>query len=160
MLEENGYDGTPVRILSSNLSNMDRSAIALAQELEEAGFVVDLVIVDWATMMAYRSDPAMWDVCITAMTMVPVPTLKLFLSPDYAGWSDDEQLQSMMEQLSSCTSLEEAQEIWAQIQDYCYDYLPAIVCGHYQSGYLYSADLVDVDEYYGFHFYNSRIVSS
>ena len=160
MLEENGYDGTPVRILSSNLSNMDRSAIALAQELEEAGFVVDLVIVDWATMMAYRSDPAMWDVCITAMTMVPVPTLKLFLSPDYAGWSDDEQLQSMMEQLSSCTSLEEAQEIWAQIQDYCYDYLPVIVCGHYQSGYLYSADLVDVDEYYGFHFYNSRIVSS
>ncbi len=158
ILEENGYDGTPLRILTSNLSNMDRSALALAQELEAAGFATELVVVDWATMMAYRSDPAKWDVCVTAMTMVPVPTLKLFLSPDYAGWSDDARLQGMMEDLSSCTSIGEAQDLWAEIQDYCYDYLPAIVCGHYQSGYLYSADLVGVDEFYGFHFYNSRIL--
>lgn len=155
ILEENGYDGSAIRILSSNLSNLDRLAVALQSELEKAGFNTELTVVDWATMMDYRSDSSRWDICITAMAQVPIPSLKLFLSPDYAGWSDDETLQRMMEDFSRSLATEEAQEKWRAIQDYCYDYLPAIVCGHYLSGYLYSASLENVDESYGFYFYNS-----
>lgn len=157
MLSENGYDGTPVRILTSNLSNLDRFAIALASELEAAGFNTELIVVDWAAMMAWREDPSRWDLCITAMTQVALPSLKLFLSPDYAGWSDDEVLQGMMEAFSRSTSISQAQETWREIQDYCYDYLPAIVCGHYLSGYLYRTDLCDVNETGGFYFFNSRL---
>ena len=159
ILDDNGYSGQPVRILSSNLSNMDKSALALADELEKAGFETEVTIADWAAMMAWRSDPSRWDVCITAMTQVPVPSLKLFLSPDYAGWSDDETLQQMMASFSSCTSADEARELWLEIQDYCYDYLPAIVCGHYQSGYLYRKELTGVNENYGFYFFNSMLNS-
>ena len=159
ILEDNGYSGQPVRILSSNLSNMDKSALALADELEKAGFETEVTIVDWAAMMAWRSDPSRWDVCITAMTQVPVPSLKLFLSPDYAGWSDDENLQQMMASFSSCASADEARALWLEIQDYCYDYLPAIVCGHYQSGYLYRKELTGVNENYGFYFFNSMLNS-
>ena len=157
MLQEHAYDGTPVRILSSNLSNMDRSAIALASELEKAGFAAEVEIVDWATMMAWRSDETRWDICITAMTQVPLPSLKLFLSPDYAGWSDDALLQELMAAFNAATSIEEAQAIWAEIQDYCLDYLPAIVCGHYTSGNLYRKELAGVEERYGFYFYNAVI---
>ncbi len=159
ILEDNGYSGQPVRILSSNLSNMDKSALALADELEKAGFETEVTIVDWAAMMAWRSDPSRWDVCITAMTQVPAPSLKLFLSPDYAGWSDDENLQQMMASFSSCASADEARALWLEIQDYCYDYLPAIVCGHYQSGYLYRKELTGVNENYGFYFFNSMLNS-
>lgn len=157
MLEENGYDGTPVRILSSNLSNMDRAALALQSELEKTGFSTQVEIVDWATMMAYRSDESRWDICITAMTQVPLPSQKLFLSPDYAGWSDDPVLQSLMQDFSQASSIEEAGDIWKDIQDYCYVYLPAIVCGHYLSGYLYRTSLVGVEEDYGFYFYNAQL---
>ena len=157
ILEENGYDGTPVKVLSSNLSNMDKSALALESELEKAGFNVELTIVDWAAMMEYRSDPSMWDICITAMTQVPLPSQKLYLSPDYAGWSDDEHLSSLMGLFNSASSIEEARSVWFEIQDYFYDYLPAIICGHYQSGYLYSSRLSGVNEYYGFYFWNTEI---
>ena len=157
ILEENGYDGTPVKVLSSNLSNMDKSALALESELEKAGFNVEVIIVDWAAMMEYRSDPSKWDICITAMTQVPLPSQKLYLSPDYAGWSDDEHLSSLMSLFNSASSIEEARSVWFEIQDYFYDYLPAIICGHYQSGYLYSNRLSSVNEYYGFYFWNTEI---
>ena len=108
-------------------------------------------------MMEYRSDPSKWDICITAMTQVPLPSQKLYLSPDYAGWSDDEHLASLMSLFNSASSIEEARSVWFEIQDYFYDYLPAIICGHYQSGYLYSSRLSGVNEYYGFYFWNTKI---
>ena len=103
------------------------------------------------------SDESRWDICITAMTQVPLPSQKLFLSPDYAGWSDDPVLQSLMQDFSQASSIEEAGGIWKDIQDYCYVYLPAIVCGHYLSGYLYRTSLVGVEEDYGFYFYNAQL---
>ena len=159
ILEENGYDGSVVRILTSNLSNMDKSALAVKSELEKAGFACEVIVVDWATMMEYRSDSSRWDICVTAMTQVPVPSLKLFLSPDYAGWSDDSRLAEMMGKLNESRTLDEASMLWKEIQSYCYDYLPAIVCGHYQSGNLYRKELSGVIEYYGFYFYNATVRS-
>lgn len=157
MLEDNGYDGTPLRVLSSNSSNMDKAALALCSELEKAGFETEVTIVDWAAMMALRSDPSAWDICITAMSQVPVPSLKLFLSPGYAGWSDDEHLAELMAELNTSPDLGCAEAKWAEIQDYCYDYLPAIVIGHYQSGYLASSKLEGVNTYSGFWLWNAEV---
>ena len=138
---------------------MDKSALAVKSELEKAGFSCEVIVVDWATMMEYRSDSSRWDICVTAMTQVPVPSLKLFLSPDYAGWSDDTRLAEMMGKLNESRTLDEASMLWKEIQSYCYDYLPAIVCGHYQSGNLYRKELSGVIEYYGFYFYNAAVRS-
>lgn len=157
ILEENGYDGTPLRILTSNSSNMDRLAVALESELEKAGFNVELIITDWSGMMAYRSDSSRYDIFITAMTQVPLPSLKLYLDPSYPGWSDDEKLSEMMEEFTTATTREEAVSIWQEIQGYCYEYLPVIVAGHYKSQSLYSERLEGVVEKNGFYFFNARV---
>ena len=159
MLDDMAYDGTPIKVLSSNLSNLDKCALAIQSELEAAGFEVELTIVDWATMMAWRNDPSRWDICLTAMTSVSIPSQKLFLSPDYPGWSDDARLQEMMAGFSASTTIGEAQASWRDIQDYCLDYLPAIVAGHYLSGYLGRDELVGVIEYRGFYFFNAQLTS-
>lgn len=157
ILEENGYDGTPLRVLTSNTSNMDRLAVALESELEKAGFNVELIITDWSGMMAYRSDPSRYDIFITAMTQVPLPSLKLYLDPAYPGWSDDEKLSALMEEFTSATTREEAVSLWQEIQTYCYEYLPVIVAGHYKSQSLYSERLEGVIEKNGFYFFNARV---
>lgn len=158
ILEEGGYDGSPFRILTSSSSNMDRAAVAIKSELEKAGMNVELIIVDWAAMMAMRNDPSLYDMFITAMTQVAIPSQKLFLDPTYAGWSEDEKLASLLGAFSLASTREEASEIWAETQRYCYEYLPAIVAGHYVSGSLYSKSLTGVEEYFGYYFYNARIV--
>lgn len=158
ILEEGGYDGTPFRILTSSSSNMDRAAVAIKSELEKAGMNVELIIVDWAAMMAMRSDPSLYDMFITAMTQVAVPSQKLFLDPTYAGWTDDAHLAELLEEFTLSLTRDEASAKWAEIQRYCYEYLPAIVAGHYVSGSLYSRNLVGVEEYFGYYFYNARIV--
>ncbi len=151
-----GYDGSTVRILTSNTSNMDKSAVALSEQLKGIGMNTELIITDWAGMMSLRNDPTGYDIFITAMTSVPLPSLKLFLDPSYAGWSDDETLQGYMTALNEATNKEEAISIWQDAQRYCYEYLPAIVAGHYLAGYLYRAELTGIEEEYGFYFYNSQ----
>lgn len=156
MLARAGYDGSAVRILTSNSSGMDKSAVALSEQLKSIGMNTELIITDWAGMMSLRNNPAAYDIFITAMTSVPLPSLKLFLDPSYAGWSSDEQLQEYMTALNKATSKSEAISIWQEAQRYCYEYLPAIVAGHYLAGYLYREEVVGIDEEYGFYFYNSR----
>lgn len=155
ILEENDYSNEVFTILSSNLSNMDKSALFIKSELEKIGMKVEVIIVDWSTMMAYRNDADKYDLCITAMTSVPVPSLKLFYDPEYAGWSDDEYLQELLGHLNSSQTIEEALDIWNTLQLYSFEYLPVIVAGHYNSGYLYRKELKGVIENNGFYFYNA-----
>lgn len=155
ILAENGYDDSVFTILTSNLSNMDKSALFIKDELEKIGMKVEVIIVDWSTMMAYRSDPDKYDLCITAMTSVPVPSLKLYFDPEYAGWSDDEKLQNLLKDFNSSEDLSSALKLWEEIQMYSFKYLPVIVAGHYNSGYLYRKELKGVIENNGFYFYNA-----
>lgn len=155
ILSECGYAGETFTILTSNLSNMDKAALFIKSELEKAGMKVELLVTDWSTMMAWRGQEDKYDLCITAMTAVPLPSLKLFFDPTYAGWSDDEHLQELLSAFSESESYGEAAEIWDDIQAYCEEYLPVIVAGHYNSGYLYRSSLEGVKENNGFYFYDA-----
>lgn len=157
LLSENGYDGTPIKILSPNLSNMDKSAVALQSELKKIGLSSELIITDWATFMSYRKDKSRFDIYITALTTVPTPALKLFLDPTYPGWSDDETLQSLMYSFNTAVSYEEAYKVWCKTQEYCYEYLPAIMLGHYLSGYGWNKKLENVNTFMGFYFWNASL---
>ena len=60
------YDGTPIRILTSQQYDFHyRMALVMAEKLKAAGFKVDMQVVDWATLIQRRNDPALWDIYIT-----------------------------------------------------------------------------------------------
>lgn len=157
ILEANGYDGIPFRILVSNTSNLDRSAMVVKSELEKAGFTVNLTVADWATVMDWRGDSTAYDMFITVMSQVPLPSLKLFLDPNYPGWSDDGRLEALMTAFARSKTMEEAQDAWRVAEAYCYEYLPVIVAGHYLSGSAYRRELTGVEEQFGYYFYNSEL---
>ena len=46
-----------------------------AEYLKQAGFAVDLQVVDWATLTQRRGDPALWDIYITHSPFLPEPAL-------------------------------------------------------------------------------------
>ena len=55
-LDASSYEGEGVRILSSNLSNIDKIAITLSSELEKEGINTEIIIMDWASFMEKRRD--------------------------------------------------------------------------------------------------------
>ena len=70
------YDGAPIRILTSQQYDFHyRMALVMAENLKAAGFKVDMQVVDWATLIQRRNDPALWDIYITHSAVLPEPTL-------------------------------------------------------------------------------------
>ena len=66
MLKAAGYEGRPVRILATMQYDYMYKVAQVAQpNLEEAGFKVDLQVMDWATLLQKRADPANWDIFVT-----------------------------------------------------------------------------------------------
>src|SRR5437762_241213 len=74
LLQEAGYAGQPVRwITTKEYQWMYKNALVAKQQLEAAGFKIDLQVVDWATLVQRRNKPEAWDVFSTGITFNPEP---------------------------------------------------------------------------------------
>src|SRR5262249_4760624 len=67
MLKAAGYDGRPIRFLTTTQYDYMYKVAQVGQaNLEDAGFKVDLQVLDWATLLQKRADPANWELFITS----------------------------------------------------------------------------------------------
>ena len=155
ILADNGYDGTPFRILAATLNKMDYMAVAMEAELEAIGIPVELNIVDWPTLMSYNKDPELYDMYIVTFAQVPTPALKLYFGPNYPGWSDDEKLQGLMNDMNTATTLEDAKAAWDKVQEYSWEYLPVINMGHYIANYAWNDHVEGLNTFSGLYFWNA-----
>lgn len=157
LLAKAGYTGQTFRILTANLSNMDKMAEILRQNLESIGVKTEVTIVDWATFTSYRTDSSKYDMYITTFASVPIPSQKLYFGPSYPGWSNDATLQKYVLAYNTAASMDEAKKAWATLQEYSWDYLPLINAGHYISAYAYSKKLESSTNYQGLYLWNAKV---
>ena len=76
LLEEAGYDGTPVRVLCTQEDLGDYNAAVVAQQqLEAAGFTIKLEVFDEATLDEHLEDDERWDITTNAIVFRPDPVL-------------------------------------------------------------------------------------
>ena len=156
MLDLSSYDGSPVRILTSNLTNLDRIAVSLASCLESVGIDAEVSVMDWASFLEKRKDPSSWDIYVSAMSKVPLPQQKTYLSPDFPGWFSDEDILSDIAAMNSSSSIEEAAERWAEIQYSLWEYVPVMIPGHYSTIYAVAEGIDGVIAEDGFYFWNAE----
>ncbi len=156
MDEESGRallaEGGHVDILAPNLTNLDRIAIALASQLEEAGLDVSITILDWASFIARRSDREAWDIYISATSRVALPLEKAYLFAPSPGGFDDAGCSELLDELAASPDIETAAAIWQEAQIELWKYVPVIVPGHYSTVHASSSDLQGIDFSDGFHF--------
>jgi peptide/nickel transport system substrate-binding protein len=107
LLQEAGYDGTPVVLMqSTDVASLSNLAPVAKSLLEKAGFKVDLQAMDWQTVVSRRSkkDPPSaggWSVYLTSWGSVdvldPVSTNFLNASCEKAtfGWPCDAELERL-----------------------------------------------------------------
>lgn len=143
-----------IRILTSNLSNLDKIAVAVKEELGEIGVESEIITLDWAGFVEKRNDSSSWDIYISAFTTVPLPQMKSYFSPSFPGWMEEEsEAYNVIRKMNEAESLSEAMKIWKDGQEVLFDYAPVYIPGHYSTVYASSSDLDNIIIQNGFFFW-------
>jgi peptide/nickel transport system substrate-binding protein len=131
-LQEAGYDGEPIRFMTTqDYAFMYGCAIVAKQQLEAVGMTVDLQVSDWATVVERRAKPEEWDMFTSSHGFVPDPTQITFVGQmnQFPGWWSSESSLALAAELSAETEFEVRYPIWEQIQGNAYTEIPAIKIG-------------------------------
>ena len=130
----------------------------LRQEAAKIGVTLEITATDRTTMTSMRNDETLYDAYFTTFSSVAVPSLRNFLSADYAGWSDDEHLQELMLQMTTAATKEAAFAAWEEIQYYCYsDYCPILMMGHFHQAAACTNRLTGYNVFLTTNFWNAKL---
>src|SRR5262245_49130073 len=130
LLREAGYKGEPVRFMTTQEYKwMYDFALVTKQQLEEVGFKIDLQVMDWSTLGQRRVQPKEYDVFTTGMGNFYDPTHHIYLTPNWPGWTSDEEFVALNAQLARETDPKKRQDLWVQMTKTFYDKVPVIRYG-------------------------------
>jgi peptide/nickel transport system substrate-binding protein len=104
-------------------------ALVSKQQLEDAGFVIDLQVVDWATLVKRRNNSKEYDVFTTGIGPQYDPTNSNVLSCSWPGWTCDEQIQSIKTAMIRETDYKKRFALWEQMHKAFYEKVPVIRYG-------------------------------
>jgi len=131
-LQEAGYDGTPLRFMTTQeYSYMYGEAIVAKQQLEAVGITVDFRVTDWATVLENRAKPEEWEMFGTGHGFVPDPTQISYVGQMnvYPGWWSSESSLALAADLAAEGDFDKRYGLFEQIQTAHYTEIPAIKIG-------------------------------
>jgi peptide/nickel transport system substrate-binding protein len=149
------YRGETLRILTSTPGTTDRGVLVFMQQLEAAGIKAEMSVVDWATLLQYRTDPGRYDIYTSSFYSVPLPSLKLFFSPSFPGWTEDEKIAACLEEFNAAESREDARLAWEKLQAYSWESLPVINVGHFSQTHAWDERVENLSVWNGLYFWNA-----
>jgi peptide/nickel transport system substrate-binding protein len=104
-------------------------ALLTKQQLEDLGFNIDLQVVDWATLVKRRNNPKEYDAFTTGIGAFYDPTHAVFLTATWPGWTTDEDIQKLQDELARETDHKKRMALWEQQTRQFYDKVPVIRYG-------------------------------
>jgi peptide/nickel transport system substrate-binding protein len=143
LLQEAGYDGTPIALMqSSDLVSLSNLAPVAKSLLEKAGFKVDLQVMDWQTLVSRRTkkDPPNaggWHAFLTSWASVDVldPVAMAFLNAGCEkatfGWPCDLEIERLRDAFAKATDPAKQKAIAEAVQLREVDYPTYIQLGQY-----------------------------
>ncbi|MBP0617009.1 ABC transporter substrate-binding protein [Jiella mangrovi] len=145
MLEDAGYDGTPIVLMQpTDVGSVAPQPVVAAQLLRQAGFTVDMQPMDWQTLVTRRASQSPvaeggWNMFFTNWIIPEVwsPINNPMLNGGgkeaaWFGWPDDPQLDEMRVKFAAAESEEERKTIAADIQKHAYEVVNYIPVGEYK----------------------------
>jgi peptide/nickel transport system substrate-binding protein len=134
LLKDAGYAGQPVRwVTTQEYRWMYQNALVAKQQLEEAGFTIDLQVVDWATLVQRRNKPELWEIFSTGFTFGPEPALITSVQCNWPGWWCLEEKERAMEGLAKETDPKKRKALLERVQQLFYEDVGRIKFGDYFS---------------------------
>ncbi len=132
LLKEAGYTGQPVRwITTREYDFMYKNALVAKQQLEAAGFTIDLQVLDWATLVQRRGKPELFDVFSTGITFNPEPAFNVGVQCAWPGWWCQDEKDRWIDSLIREGELRRRKAIWDRVQTLFYEDVGRIKFGDY-----------------------------
>ncbi|MGM0560732.1 MAG: ABC transporter substrate-binding protein [Pseudomonadota bacterium] len=143
LLDEAGYDGTPIVLMQpTDVASLDDQPVVAAQAFREAGFEVDMQPMDWQSVVSRRAsmdppDEGGWNIFFTNWQLPEVadplinPMLNSRGDSAWFGWPDDEHMEDLRSQYVDAKTDEERKEIASEIQAYALETVNYIPLGQY-----------------------------
>jgi peptide/nickel transport system substrate-binding protein len=128
LLKDSGYDGKPIVLMRpTDLQSIHKLPLVATQLLRQAGFKVDLITMDWGSLVARRAkkDPADqggWNIFLTAWVgadiMNPLTSAPLGGQGEkgWAGWASDAELEKLRDQYAHAESDADKKRIAEAVQ--------------------------------------------
>lgn len=141
LLQSGGYDGTPVLLMHvTDIATHDVYYSVLKPMLEEAGFVVEEQISDWATVATRRAsrtpvDEGGWNLFFTGWGYIDQinPMTNVYVSgacdEAWFGWACSEELQQLREDFAVAQTVEEKTALAEQMQILTHDLVSYVPLG-------------------------------
>ena len=104
-------------------------ALLTKQQLEDVGFVIDLQVLDWATLVKRRNNPKEYDAFTTGMGAFYDPTHHIYLTSVWPGWTSDEEILARQSELARETDPKKRFALWEQQTKTFYEKVPVIRYG-------------------------------
>lgn len=132
LLQEAGYDGTPVRWLATKEYFYNyNAAVVYKQQLEAVGFKIDVQVMDWATLIKRRSDSKDYDVFITGTSSYNHPVLLNVFGDGWPGWWTLPEKNEVAGKVMTETDAKKQQELIVRMQELVYQDVPLHKYGEY-----------------------------
>lgn len=139
LLDEAGYDGTPVRVLYR--PSNDNYGPIVQQQLEAVGLNVDLQAMDAATFGSTRTEEDTWEVFLGGGAAYSDPLTVVFLNDDFPGWWATEEKAELMAAVTEGEDTESRKPAWDELQGLIWEDVPFIRFGHEPRLAVTSADV-------------------
>lgn len=144
LLEEAGYDGTPVVLMQpTDVLSLINQPVVAAQALREAGFEVDMQPMDWQTLVTRRAQQnppseGGWNLFFTNW-MVPEiadPLINVMLNgrgdDAWFGWPTDEKIEELRASYVAAEDADARRQIAVEMQEHVMDNVNYIHLGEYK----------------------------
>ncbi len=101
------------------------------QQLEAVGYVIDLQVTDWATVIERRAQEDAWEIFVTYIGIVSDPSQLTLIGQMsvYPGWWDSEESLAILDDFLSETDFDVRYGIWEELQRQIYTEIPAVKIG-------------------------------
>jgi peptide/nickel transport system substrate-binding protein len=130
LLREAGYKGEPIRFMTTQEYKwMYDFALLTKQQLEDVGFVIDLQVVDWSTLVQRRNNPKAYDAFTTGMGNFYDPTHHVYLTCVWPGWTCDEDIIRLQDALAREADPRKRLALWERQTRLFYEKVPVIRYG-------------------------------
>jgi peptide/nickel transport system substrate-binding protein len=130
LMAEAGYNGEPIRWIFDQTSDYYRKSVLVAtDQLKNAGWNIELVGMDWPTMITNRSNPDAYEIFTTGFTPRYDATQTVFLSATWPGWYVSERKDDVIRRLNLETDPAKQKVLVDELNTIFYEEVPVIKVG-------------------------------
>jgi peptide/nickel transport system substrate-binding protein len=153
LLRESGYNNEPIVVLHSRDSALiDPIALVAVDQMQRAGFNIDLVSTDWSSVAQRRTNrnpvgQGGWNVVPLVWTGFDMPNpivnpaMVYNCANVYPGWWCDQRQVPLLRQFSEEPDMARRREIAAQLQTLAHDNVNVVLLGQFAGPAVYRANL-------------------